>query len=262
MKTHNILLLLLSSLTIFYSVSADEYVQEDRITKLKACVKLSNKIIEDDASFIEEFVKANYPGFLKTTFDTMYVGLHDGILLNCFSHIGMIQAAPLTTASSAKVNPYTKDNKELMKIENFLRRYPNGSSEARYQKDLGVMNGIKGLLEFQEDGLALYETSVANALEYWTTPKNKVGSVHREKVTKKQNGQEDVKETKEEQRQGRSADLDLFGLKINSMSSGMKNLIGLGLLAVLFGGLYLAFKQITKKEEVKPKKVKKNKNKE
>lgn len=230
----------------------------DRKRNLLACIKLSKIVLTDDRTYIVDTTRKLIPQVFKTKYDEVFEKVSTGILLSCFSQISMIKAAEITNANPKAVNPYTKENKQLLSVDYYLEKFE--ANKENFSRQNALYQEVKK--EVQTEMVA-YEELIANGIDPLIGANYKKGSQHSTKRTDRQGSRQEQEETQGENLDEDSysnLDLSVFGFDFNKMSPGVKNLLGLGMLGLLFGGILLAFNKVLKKEE--PVKKKKNRNKE
>ena len=137
-------------MNILTKVSSNEDAISDNKIRLSSCVKLANARLTEDKDYLETITKQYFQNIAAHTYDQVYLGLRQKILLGCFSEISLIKSAEVHNAKT--INSYTKENKKLLASETYNDRY--SADEERLAKDLKRFNSLveesAELSEFEE----------------------------------------------------------------------------------------------------------------
>jgi hypothetical protein len=152
-------------------------------------------------------------------------------ILNCYSRISFIKSADLINKNKDSINPFTKDNKDLLDIMKLTEKY---ETEEKFLKDLVK---LKALMETAQEDLAELKTIVTNKSNKLIPPKK---------------AQKEPEEDVSFNYEGGNVHLSLF----TKLSSSVKYSIAIVVALIFIVFFYWGLKNLTKKNEKK--KSKKN----
>jgi len=261
--------------------------EEDKLTRLSSCIKLSNIMINENNNFLLSTTKSFFPETHKEmSFDNLYESLRIRILITCYKQISLLKAAELTNLNVKLINPFKIEYKNLLSYESFKTIYSDVNEKEKmiYDKDKDVNinkneddnlkflidteNLEKLLSKIQSDkGLNTYEEKIASFVDFISNKEQKLNSQYISKSRHIPNDQENKNSNKGQnfgdddsyldEMEYSNLNFDFFGVDL--MSPKVTNTVGLFLLGLVLYGIYVSYALVVKTPQISNKKKKKEK---
>jgi hypothetical protein len=199
----------------------DEYVEEDKRTKLKACINLTKSRFSQDNTFYEEARRLTHTE--NTPTKELVEKVMSTLLVNCNNNVTLMQAAEILRRNP--VNPFSNANKELMNLENF--NLEGAKNEAQLAKEQTRMEETLEGLKMERGFLEKEIAKEKHRFEQGNVGADFTGEGEKERQKQRQQQQEQQKQERIE-----NEGLKIGNFNINSMSLNVKYGVGLGLIAM------------------------------
>ena len=227
---------------------------EDQETKLYSCYRLIRIRIKEDKDFLFDYVNSyvKLPNVGKETIKSKSVEeltslVKDNLIVTCFNEISLLKAAELRNNLDNRINPFTKENKDLISVEVFNTKF-HSNANSKFSKVLEQTNSIASNISENEE----FKNEISNFDKSFPS---KLSEVLSNDFNKRKNTNNDNKKSNTEedlyldQSDYSNLNLNVFGYNLNDPF--IKNTIGAGLLVLIFFGIFWSYKLVSYKEQVK-----------
>ena len=230
------LIFILSTLILINS----QKEKTEKQIRADACIKILKSRMKQDSEYIKHFIDFLTPKFNNNQNDAMN-RLISFAMLSCYDKINYYDADSIAT-SPVEINNLEATNKDLLSLEKWEMLFKeNDEQRLNYEMSL-LSSSVSDFQSGQVDLSALSQSQPNRNQNY-----------------------DDVQEGNEQMgnfytRNENDFDLNIFGFNLKNISQMWKNVIGIGLICIVFGSILIGMKWISNIRE-QGKKDKKNKKK-
>lgn len=222
--------------TIYTQSDADN----DRKLKLSACINLVSAALHHDSDFVST-VATTIDFTDKSSLVSKFIAK---TLLNCYTTTSLIKSAELISKKFQNISPFANDNKVILALDKFHEKYDKDVN--LYIKDLGKLEKVMALMK---DELKVFEEFV----------QTNVNDYYKQDQKNKNEKEEKARREEDERQRGQESGFDYAYLGfLKKINPAVKYGLGLGLLAIIFLGLYLGLKSLEKPADAPRSKKDKN----
>ena len=206
-----------------------------------ACIKILKSRMKQDSEYIKHFIDFLTPKFNNNQNDAMN-RLISFAMLSCYDKINYYDADSIAT-SPIEINSLETTNKDLLSLEKWEMLFKeNDEQRLNYEMSL-LSSSVSDFQSGQVDLSALSQSQPNRNQNY-----------------------DDVQEGNEQMgnfytRNENDFDLNIFGFNLKNISQMWKNVIGIGLICIVFGSILIGMKWISNIREQGKKDKKKKKKK-
>jgi len=206
-----------------------------------ACIKILKSRMKQDSEYIKHFIDFLTPKFNNNQNDAMN-RLISFAMLSCYDKINYYDADSIAT-SPVEINSLETTNKDLLSLEKWEMLFKeNDEQRLNYEMSL-LSSSVSDFQSGQVDLSALSQSQPNRNQNY-----------------------DDVQEGNEQMgnfytRNENDFDLNIFGFNLKNISQMWKNVIGIGLICIVFGSILIGMKWISNIREQGKKEKKKKKKK-
>ena len=228
------LIFILSTLILINS----QKEKTEKQIRADACIKILKSRMKQDSEYIKHFIEFLTPKFNNQN-DAMN-RLISFAMLSCYDKINYYDADSIAT-SPVEINSLETTNKDLLSLEKWEMLFKE-NDEQRLNYEMSLLSS--SVSDFQSGQVDLSALSQSQ-------PRNQ--------------NYDDVQEGYDQMgniytRNENDFDLNIFGFNLKNISQMWKNVIGIGLICIVFGSILIGMKWINNiREEGKNKKKKKKK---
>ena len=230
------LIFILSTLILINS----QKEKTEKQIRADACIKILKSRMKQDSEYIKHFIDFLTPKFNNNQNDAMN-RLISFAMLSCYDKINYYDADSIAT-SPVEINSLETTNKDLLSLEKWEMLFKeNDEQRLNYEMSL-LSSSVSDFQSGQVDLSALSQSQPNRNQNY-----------------------DDVQEGNEQMgnfytRNENDFDLNIFGFNLKNISQMWKNVIGIGLICIVFGSILIGMKWINNiREQGKNKKKKKKK---
>ena len=230
------LIFILSTLILINS----QKEKTEKQIRADACIKILKSRMKQDSEYIKHFIDFLTPKFNNNQNDAMN-RLISFAMLSCYDKINYYDADSIAT-SPVEINSLETTNKDLLSLEKWEMLFKeNDEQRLNYEMSL-LSSSVSDFQSGQVDLSALSQSQPNRNQNY-----------------------DDVQEGNEQMgnfytRNEDDFDLNIFGFNLKNISQMWKNVIGIGLICIVFGSILIGMKWINNiREEGKNKKKKEKK---
>jgi hypothetical protein len=230
------LIFILSTLILINS----QKEKTEKQIRADACIKILKSRMNQDSEYIKHFIEFLTPKFNNNQNDAMN-RLISFAMLSCYDKINYYDADSIAT-SPVEINSLETTNKDLLSLEKWEMLFKeNDEQRLNYEMSL-LSSSVSDFQSGQVDLSALSQSQPNRNQNY-----------------------DDVQEGNEQMgnfytRNENDFDLNIFGFNLKNISQMWKNVIGIGLICIVFESILIGMKWINIiREERKNKKKKKKK---
>ena len=230
------LIFILSTLILINS----QKEKTEKQIRADACIKILKSRMKQDSEYIKHFIDFLTPKFNNNQNDALN-RLISFAMLSCYDKINYYDADSIAT-SPVEINSLETTNKDLLSLEKWEMLFKeNDEQRLNYEMSL-LSSSVSDFQSGQVDLSALSQSQPNRNQNY-----------------------DDVQEGNEQMgnfytRNENDFDLNIFGFNLKNISQMWKNVIGIGLICIVFGSILIGMKWINDiREKGKNKKKKKKK---
>ena len=231
------LIFILSTLILINS----QKEKTEKQIRADACIKILKSRMKQDSEYIKHFIDFLTPKFNNNQNDALN-RLISFAMLSCYDKINYYDADSIAT-SPIEINSLETTNKDLLSLEKWEMLFKeNDEQRLNYEMSL-LSSSVSDFQSGQVDLSALSQSQPNRNQNY-----------------------DDVQEGNEQMgnfytRNENDFDLNIFGFNLKNISQMWKNVIGIGLICIVFGSILIGMKWISniREQEKKDKKKKKKK---
>ena len=231
------LIFILSTLILINS----QKEKTEKQIRADACIKILKSRMNQDSEYIKHFIEFLTPKFNNNQNDAMN-RLISFAMLSCYDKINYYDADSIAT-SPVEINRLETTNKDLLSLEKWEMLFKeNDEQRLNYEMSL-LSSSVSDFQSGQVDLSALSQSQPNRNQNY-----------------------DDVQEGNEQMgnfytRNENDFDLNIFGFNLKNISQMWKNVIGIGLICIVFGSILIGMKWISNIREQGKKDKKKKKKK-
>ena len=231
------LIFILSTLILINS----QKEKTEKQIRADACIKILKSRMKQDSEYIKHFIDFLTPKFNNNQNDAMN-RLISFAMLSCYDKINYYDADSIAT-SPVEINSLETTNKDLLSLEKWEMLFKeNDEQRLNYEMSL-LSSSVSDFQSGQVDLSALSQSQPNRNQNY-----------------------DDVQEGNEQMgnfytRNENDFDLNIFGFNLKNISQMWKNVIGIGLICIVFGSILIGMKWISNIREQGKKEKKKKKKK-
>lgn len=231
------LIFILSTLILINS----QKEKTEKQIRADACIKILKSRMKQDSEYIKHFIDFLTPKFNNNQNDAMN-RLISFAMLSCYDKINYYDADSIAT-SPIEINSLETTNKDLLSLEKWEMLFKeNDEQRLNYEMSL-LSSSVSDFQSGQVDLSALSQSQPNRNQNY-----------------------DDVQEGNEQMgnfytRNENDFDLNIFGFNLKNISQMWKNVIGIGLICIVFGSILIGMKWISNIREQGKKDKKKKKKK-
>ena len=231
------LIFILSTLILINS----QKEKTEKQIRADACIKILKSRMKQDSEYIKHFIDFLTPKFNNNQNDAMN-RLISFAMLSCYDKINYYDADSIAT-SPVEINSLETTNKDLLSLEKWEMLFKeNDEQRLNYEMSL-LSSSVSDFQSGQVDLSALSQSQPNRNQNY-----------------------DDVQEGNEQMgnfytRNENDFDLNIFGFNLKNISQMWKNVIGIGLICIVFGSILIGMKWISNIREQGKKDKKKKKKK-
>ena len=232
---------IISLIIISTSINAQKEKTEKQI-KADACIKILKSRMKQDSEYIKHFVDFLTPKFNNNQNDAIN-RLISFAMLSCYDKINYYDADTIAS-SPVEVNSLETNNKDLLSLEKWEMLFKeNDEQRLNYEMSL-LSSSVSDFQSGQVDLSALSQSAPHSNQNYDDVQdpnfNDQMGNIYTR-------NEDDV-------------DLSIFGYNLKNIDKKWKNIIGIGLIAIVFGSILMGMRWIKGiRDEGKKKKKKKKK---
>ena len=229
------LIFILSTLILINS----QKEKTEKQIRADACIKILKSRMNQDSEYIKHFIEFLTPKFNNNQNEAMN-RLISFAMLSCYDKINYYDADSIAT-SPVEINSLETTNKDLLSLEKWEMLFKE-NDEQRLNYEMSLLSS--SVSDFQSGQVDLSALSQSQ-------PRNQ--------------NYDDVQEGYDQMgniytRNEENFDLAIFGFNLKNLSQKWKNVIGIGLICIVFGSILFGMKWINNiREQGKNKKKKKKK---
>jgi hypothetical protein len=231
------LIFILSTLILINS----QKEKTEKQIRADACIKILKSRMKQDSEYIKHFIDFLTPKFNNNQNDALN-RLISFAMLSCYDKINYYDADSIAT-SPIEINSLETTNKDLLSLEKWEMLFKeNDEQRLNYEMSL-LSSSVSDFQSGQVDLSALSQSQPNRNQNY-----------------------DDVQEGNEQMgnfytRNENDFDLNIFGFNLKNISQMWKNVIGIGLICIVFGSILIGMKWISNIREQGKKDKKKKKKK-
>ena len=231
------LIFILSTLILINS----QKEKTEKQIRADACIKILKSRMKQDSEYIKHFIDFLTPKFNNNQNDAMN-RLISFAMLSCYDKINYYDADSIAT-SPIEINSLETTNKDLLSLEKWEMLFKeNDEQRLNYEMSL-LSSSVSDFQSGQVDLSALSQSQPNRNQNY-----------------------DDIQEGNEQMgnfytRNEDDFDLNIFGFNLKNISQMWKNVIGIGLICIVFGSILIGMKWISNIREQGKKDKKKKKKK-
>ena len=231
------LIFILSTLILINS----QKEKTEKQIRADACIKILKSRMKQDSEYIKHFIDFLTPKFNNNQNDAIN-RLISFAMLSCYDKINYYDADSIAT-SPVEINSLETTNKDLLSLEKWEMLFKeNDEQRLNYEMSL-LSSSVSDFQSGQVDLSALSQSQPNRNQNY-----------------------DDVQEGNEQMgnfytRNENDFDLNIFGFNLKNISQMWKNVIGIGLICIVFGSILIGMKWISNIREQGKKDKKKKKKK-
>ena len=231
------LIFILSTLILINS----QKEKTEKQIRADACIKILKSRMKQDSEYIKHFIDFLTPKFNNNQNDALN-RLISFAMLSCYDKINYYDADSIAT-SPVEINSLETTNKDLLSLEKWEMLFKeNDEQRLNYEMSL-LSSSVSDFQSGQVDLSALSQSQPNRNQNY-----------------------DDVQEGNEQMgnfytRNENDFDLNIFGFNLKNISQMWKNVIGIGLICIVFGSILIGMKWISNIREQGKKEKKKKKKK-
>ena len=231
------LIFILSTLILINS----QKEKTEKQIRADACIKILKSRMKQDSEYIKHFIDFLTPKFNNNQNDALN-RLISFAMLSCYDKINYYDADSIAT-SPVEINSLETTNKDLLSLEKWEMLFKeNDEQRLNYEMSL-LSSSVSDFQSGQVDLSALSQSQPNRNQNY-----------------------DDVQEGNEQMgnfytRNENDFDLNIFGFNLKNISQMWKNVIGIGLICIVFGSILIGMKWISNIREQGKKDKKKKKKK-